>query len=108
MFFIYHLKTLRDHEDMNCSIGKIMVLVCYVIFQEHVINEYMALWVEFHQGKLPSWEIWWIFNDFYVSGDPTRSHDQSIIWCYNSELLKVGHDPGKCGGHIHFGSGGYF
>lgn len=45
---------------------------------------------------------------FYVSGDPTRSLDQSIIWCYNSELLKVGHDPGKCGGHSHFGSGGYF
>ena len=45
---------------------------------------------------------------FYVSGDPTRSHDQSIIWCYNSELLKVGHDPGKCGGHSHFGSRGYF
>ena len=52
MVFIYHLKTLRDHEDMNCIIGKIMVLVCYVIFQEHVINESHGF-----MGRIPSRQV---------------------------------------------------
>ena len=42
----------------------------------------------------------WRYNDFSLSIDLTRRPDQSVMWFYGQEPIKVSYDPVKFGGAL--------
>ena len=75
-------------------------------------NGHVTLWVGAHQGKSPSCKVWWPYhsvsgnyNDFSLPRDLEKRRDQSVIWFYGLESVKVSHHPDKFGGYRHCGSG---
>ena len=53
----HHLTKFGSHR--HCGSGDIIVLVCYAIFQNHVIKKSYDFMVGAHQGELPSCQVWW-------------------------------------------------
>ena len=54
---LHHLAKFID--DTHCGSGDVMVLVCPVISQDHVIKGSVTLWVGVHQDKLPFFQVCW-------------------------------------------------
>ena len=44
-------------------------------------------------------------NDFCLSHNFARPHDQNVMWLYGQEPFMISHHPTKCHGHRHCGSG---
>ena len=87
----HHLTKFGSHR--YCGSGDLMILVCHVIFQDHVIKGSRYFWVGAHQGKLPFCLVW--------SRDIIIPRDQIVMWLYRQEPIKVSCHPAKFGSHRH-------
>ena len=83
-----------------------MIIVCHVIFQDHMIKGNMALRAGDHQGGsiniLSSLVVKsTVLVDIMIllSRHLTRTRDKRIIWLYGQERIKVGYVPAKFGDH---------
>ena len=90
----------------HCGIADFMALVRHVILKDHVIKGHVTQWVGIPQGKLTSYQVWWLqalrywrWNGFSMSCALSRPRNQRIMWLYRKDPIKLSHHPAKSDGH---------